>query len=396
MSKDWEIRKLKDIGITQTGTTPPTKDKSNYGNYINFVKPAHFNINGTIDTSKDGLSEAGLKKGRLIEKDSVLMVCIGATIGKTALCEIPVSCNQQINSFTPNKNLCSKFFYYILSSSAFYKKVIDASSQATLPLLNKSKWESLEVSFPESLEEQKKIVKILDKTFEAIEKAKINIEKNIQNAKELFDSRLNEIFSQKGDGWEEKTIKEITTLLGDGLHGTPKYLDNGEYYFINGNNLNDGQIVFKDRTKRVSFTEYQKYKKDLTDRTVFVSINGTLGNVAFYNNEKVILGKSACYFNLIENVNKYFIKYFIKSPIFIKYAHSNATGATIKNVSLKTMRELKVNLPTENEQNLIVKKLDKLSEQTKQLEQKYQQKLNNLEELKKSILEKAFSGELLK
>lgn len=133
-------------------------------------------------------------------------------------------------------------------------------------------------------------------------------------------------------------LQDVVDKLGDGLHGTPIYDNNGEYYFINGNNLDDGKIVFKENTKKVSREEYHKYKKDLNDRTILVSINGTLGNVAVYKNEKVMLGKSACYFNVIENVNKDYIKYVIMSPDFKKYIEQHYTGTTIKNVSLKTMR----------------------------------------------------------
>ncbi|WP_179108688.1 restriction endonuclease subunit S, partial [Rodentibacter genomosp. 2] len=97
--------------------------------------------------------------------------------------------------------------------------------------------------------------------------------------------------------WTKVKLSEVTTILGDGLHGTPKYSHDGEYFFINGSNLSNGKIVTNDKDKKVSYQEYLKYKKDLNNRTILVSINGTLGNVALYNNEKVILGKSACYFN---------------------------------------------------------------------------------------------------
>lgn len=125
-----------------------------------------------------------------------------------------------------------------------------------------------------------------------------------------------------------------------------------------------------------------------------VSINGTLGNVAFYNEEKIILGKSACYFNILDSVDKHFIKYIISSPYFVEYAHREATGATIKKVSLKSMREFKVPLPTLTEQNRIVCKLDNLSNETQRLESIYQQKLAALDALKKSLLDQAFSGKL--
>ena len=128
------------------------------------------------------------------------------------------------------------------------------------------------------------------------------------------------------DGWLEATLLDVTSFLGDGLHGTPNYSDDGEYYFINGNNLNDGKIEIKPETKRCSIDEYNKYKKNLNDRTILVSINGSLGYFAYYNNEKCILGKSACYFNVKENIDKNFIGYQIRSTYFQKYIERLAGG----------------------------------------------------------------------
>ena len=145
--------------------------------------------------------------------------------------------------------------------------------------------------------------------------------------------------------WEDVRLKDITSKLGDGLHGTPDYDDNGTHYFINGNNLNNGEIVINSNTKRTSIIEYQKYKKELNDRTLLVSINGTLGNVALYKGEKVILGKSACYFNVLEEVDKQFVRYVLTSELFQNYINKLATGSTIKNVSLKLMRDFAFKLP---------------------------------------------------
>lgn len=153
--------------------------------------------------------------------------------------------------------------------------------------------------------------------------------------------------------WEQVRLEDITSVLGDGLHGTPKYDENGGYYFINGNNLCNGIIVLDENTKRASESEYLKYKKDLNDRTIFVSINGTIGNVAFYNGEKVFLGKSACYFNVIDDVDKQFIRYVLTSNLFQGYIRSYATGTTIKNVSLRSMRDFDIRLPTLSEQENI-------------------------------------------
>jgi len=160
--------------------------------------------------------------------------------------------------------------------------------------------------------------------------------------------------------WSEVRLEDVTSILGDGLHGTPSYDENGDYYFINGNNLGDGKIIFDEKTKRTSKDEYLKYKKNLNDRTILVSINGTIGNVGLYNGEKVILGKSACYFNVLENVDKQFIRYVVTSRNFQNYINSLATGSTIKNVSLKLMREFAFKLPPLNEQKEISKVLEDL------------------------------------
>jgi type I restriction enzyme S subunit len=181
--------------------------------------------------------------------------------------------------------------------------------------------------------------------------------------------------------WEIKQLKDVVSKLGDGLHGTPNYDDSGDYYFVNGNNLVDGQIQFNKHTKKCSKEEFEKYKKDLTRRTLFVSINGTLGNVARYNNEKIILGKSACYLTIKDQYSLQYIKYVLYSPHFQRSILSHATGTTIKNVSLKQMRDFKFSIPKNyNEQKEIAKiilDLDKkrrvLRDQNKYLEQMGQQ-----------------------
>ncbi len=150
-------------------------------------------------------------------------------------------------------------------------------------------------------------------------------------------------------------LSDITSIIGDGLHGTPEYDLNGDYYFINGNNLIDRHVILKENTKTVNHTEFEKYKKPLNENTILVSINGTIGNVGLYNNEKVVLGKSVCFFNLLHCLNKEYLCLFIESDYFQKYALSSATGSTIKNVPLKAMNELLVPIPSVEEQERIVK-----------------------------------------
>lgn len=160
--------------------------------------------------------------------------------------------------------------------------------------------------------------------------------------------------------WKEVRLSEVTSILGDGIHGTPVYSEQGDYYFINGNNLCEGRIVLKPDTKRVSEEEYHKHKKELNSRTLLFSINGTVGNVAKYNGEPCILGKSACYFNVINTVDKDFIYYVISSPSFVKSMSNLANGTTIKNVSLKQMRDKTFLLPSFETQRSIASILSSL------------------------------------
>lgn len=105
-------------------------------------------------------------------------------------------------------------------------------------------------------------------------------------------------------GWKTYKLKEISSKIGDGLHGTPTYDENGDYYFINGSNLVNGKIDINSNTKKVHLEEFEKYKKELTDRTILIGINGTIGNLALYNGEKCILGKSAAYIILAMHLTK--------------------------------------------------------------------------------------------
>jgi type I restriction enzyme S subunit len=162
------------------------------------------------------------------------------------------------------------------------------------------------------------------------------------------------------EGWKTVKLQDIVTKLGDGLHGTPRYDDKGEYYFINGNNLVDGKIVIKESTKKVNEKEYLKYHKDLNDRTILLGINGTIGNVAIYNREKCILGKSACYFNVIPDVSKDYIKYVVIGQAFQNYIQNFASGTTIKNVSLKLVREFEFKLPPSSVQQKVASILSSL------------------------------------
>ena len=176
--------------------------------------------------------------------------------------------------------------------------------------------------------------------------------------------------------WKEVILEEVTTRIGDGLHGTPKYDINGEYYFINGNNLKDGMVLIKSDTKKVIKEVAIKHEKPLSEKSILLSINGTIGNLAYYNSEKCMLGKSVCYINVSDKVNVRYIYYNFLNEDFQFYLEMIATGTTIPNVPLKGIRKYTFNLPPLPEQKAIAEvlsslddKIDLLHRQNKTLEQ---------------------------
>ena len=199
--------------------------------------------------------------------------------------------------------------------------------------------------------------------------------------------------------WNWARLSNITSILGDGIHGTPEYDATGTVYFINGNNLSNGSIEIKADTKKVSEQEAEKYKRLLNSTTVLVSINGTLGNVAFYNGENVILGKSACYFNLMGNIDKQYIKHILETEYFTEYAKNVATGSTIKNVPLAGMRNFLIPVPPITEQHRIILAMVRLAHSIDRYNdaQTKLDLLNNVlnEKLKKSVLQEAIQGKLV-
>ena len=196
-------------------------------------------------------------------------------------------------------------------------------------------------------------------------------------------------------GWVWCRLEDVTSVIGDGLHGTPQYNPNGAYYFVNGNNLSNRQIIIKNNTKRVSEEEYMKYKKPLNEHTILVSINGTIGNIGTYSNEQIILGKSACYFNITPFLVKEYMCYVIESNYFQKYALLSATGSTIKNVPLKAINEFYVPIPPVSEQKRIVSEIDYLLAFINKVEEGRENLQNTVQSAKFKILDLAIHGKLV-
>ena len=259
----------------------------------------------------------------------------------------------------------------------------------------------LQLAIQGKLVEQRKEEGTGEELFKEIqeEKQKLIEEGKLKKQKALPEISEDEIPFDIPETWKWVKLIDLVSILGDGIHGTPKYSAYGDYYFINGNNLNDGKIELKDTTKRVDKQEWEKHKKNLDLHTILISINGTIGNIAFYNNEKIMLGKSACYFNVVLAELKNYLFLLLKSDYFLKYALHSATGTTIKNVSLKAMSNFIIPLPPLAEQKRIVEKIEELLP----LVDRYEKAWTRLEELnkkfpldmQKAILQEAIQGKLV-
>ena len=191
----WLEKRLEQVGTTQTGSTPKTAVRENYGNFIPFIKPADFNVNGSLNYTNDGLSQQGLLQARKIRENSVLMVCIGATIGKCGWCDREVTSNQQINVLIPASNVSHKFIYYQMLTENFQRRVLLNSGQATLPIINKSKWSSLTIWLPSLLSEQQSIVAKLDELSAETKKLEAIYQQKLVVLDTLKKSILNQAFS---------------------------------------------------------------------------------------------------------------------------------------------------------------------------------------------------------
>ena len=247
------------------------------------------------------------------------------------------------NVFSVSPEIDQQYLYYYLKSSATLYRIKEVATGSVKDNLRLSMLYDFMIELP-SLDIQRQIVSNLDLL------ASIIRQRNQQLTKldELIKARFVEMFGDplnNEKNWNTSTLAEMCDGIGDGLHGTPEYDESGEYPFINGNNLIDGAIRVNALTKRVNKATYEKHYIEISQNAILLSINGTLGKIAFFNGEQVMLGKSACYCNLKVEVNRIFVYNIMKTDAFARYLEDNSTKSTIKNVGLKAIREYRLILP---------------------------------------------------
>jgi type I restriction enzyme S subunit len=262
-------------------------------------------------------------------------------------------------------------------------------------MINKSKWQSIEVSFPKSLQEQKQIVAILDKAFTAIDQAKANIEKNIVNAKELFQSKLNAVFSQKGAGWEEKTLGEVCVKSAN-----IKWQDypNKEFEYVDLSAVSRESLTITGTTLVNKENAPSRARKIInTGDVIFATTRPTLRRATIINEE---LSGNLCSTGFVvlrpnDDITTDWIFFYLLTTIFMDRMESLQRGASYPAVSDNDVKSSKLSIPMSKlEEKKNIETMNILQENINDLVFQFQQKLKDLEELKKSILQKAFSGEL--
>ncbi len=308
--------------------------------------------------------------------------------------------NQRIGRIIFKSNaLDTRFLYHFFNSDSYLINVKSTATGTMVRHTSPSRILSNLIPVP-SVKEQKQIVAILDKAFAAIDQAIANTEKNTKNAKDLFQSKLNAIFSQTGEGWEEKKLGDITTIITKGA--SPKwqgvnYIDKPGILFITSENVGSGDMLMKKRKYLESkFNSIQK-RSILKIGDVLTNIVGaSIGRTAIYNlNEIANINQAVCILRCNDNLlNNEYLMNLLNSPYLKSILHANEINNARANLSLTFFKNLTISLPNLQQQKKVVDYISKFKKEFIMLESVLFKRSKNLEELKKSILQKAFSGEL--
>ncbi|MEQ3498303.1 restriction endonuclease subunit S [Tenacibaculum sp. SSH1-16] len=301
------------------------------------------------------------------EEEYLAIIKDGAGIGRVSRHPAKSSIVATMQYIIPKPGYDIDFVKYFLLGLDFEKY----RTGSTIPHVYYKDYKNVE--FPLiNLSEQQQIVEILDQAFAAIDQAKVNIEKNIENAKELFQSKLNQIFSQTGEGWEEKTWKEVLEIRS-GRNQKEVESPNGKYPILGS----AGKVM----------AYANKYICEAG--TTIIGRKGTINN-PMYIETRFWNVDTAFGLHALEGLNKRFLYFFCLSYDFTKRDKGSGRPSLVKNDLLK----MTMPIPDLKSQNKIVTVCEEIKNKVEIIESQYLKKIDSLEELKKSILQKAFAGEL--
>ncbi|WP_159038453.1 restriction endonuclease subunit S [Brumimicrobium mesophilum] len=396
LPKGWKIRKINKIGNLFSGNSINAKIKEekymNIQGGIPYIATKDVGFDRSIDYENGvRIPESDLSKFRVATKNTILICAEGGSAGrKIGITNQDVCLVNKLFTLSVNIDVQPYYVFYYYQSERFQTE-FKSNLTGLIGGVSKSKFKNIQIPIP-PLPEQKQIVEILDKAFEAIDKAKANIERNIVNANELFQSKLNEIFSQKGEGWEETTLKKVCEITSKLVNPEEsKYID---LIHVGGGNIEaeTGKLINL-KTAREEELKSGKFK-----------FNSTM---VLYNKIRPYLVKvtrpefnglcSADMYPLVpikDEITRDFLYYLLISKNFTDYAISGSSRAGMPKVNRKHLFDYQFSIASLEKQKKLTKELELLRTEYMSITSFYNQKLASLEELKKSILEKAFSGEL--
>jgi type I restriction enzyme S subunit len=355
-----------------------------------------------------------IERYKLVYPNDFVINKMNVIIGSLGMSKYFGAFSQVYLVYKPRTNKINiKYYSYLFSNPTFYKSLIKYCTgiMELRESLNREEFKKINLPFPD-FDTQTSIVSFLDRKTALIDQAiqiKMKQIELLKERKQILIQKavtrgLNPNVKMKDSGvewigeipehWEMKRLSFLSYKIGDGLHGTPTYTDDTDFYFINGNNLANGKISLTTQTRTVSEKEFRLNDKKLNSNSILLSINGTIGNVARYCGEKIMLGKSAAYINLNSNVNPEFVQRFLESNVFKIYYELALSGTTINNLSLYSINKTPIIYPPTNEQKHIV---DRIKEVEASLDTGIQSKANEIEilkEYKSTLINSAVTGKI--
>ncbi len=390
--KGWEIKKIGDVCEVVNGGTPKTGVQEYWNGHLPWITPAEMGKRKSpyVEDTERNITDKGLdnSSARMLPANSVILSS-RAPIGHLVINTVPMATNQGCKGLIPRAALYHIFLYYYLVSIVDVLESLGTG--ATFKELSGGKLKEVPIPLP-PLSEQRRIVGILDEAFAGIATAKANAEKNLQNARALFESHLQSVFTQRGPGWVEKEFSEVceisSTLVDPRL---PKYQELPHVGGANIETKTGGLIDLKTAEEEGLISG-----KFLFDETMvlYSKIRPYLMKVARPD------FKGLCSADIYPlsvkqgQLNRDFLFHLLLSPEFTDYAIAGSARAGMPKVNRDHLFAFRVHLPPLIKQGIYAEQLDKLQEEIRRLESIYQRKLAALEALKKSLLHQAFTGAL--
>ncbi|MGB3206980.1 MAG: restriction endonuclease subunit S [Crinalium sp.] len=401
MREGWEIKYLDEIATVKGGKRVQKGYKFETTPTLHpYITVADFTEDGTVCTKNlkyiSNEVYEQIKNYTISSQD--IYISIAGTIGKTG--SVPKSLDganltENACKLVLHKGIDKSFIYYFTKTNNFIQQTGINTRVAAQPKLALVRLKTIKLPIP-PLPEQKRIVAILDEAFEGIDRAIANTEKNLANSSELFESYLNAIFTQKGDGWVEKKLEDICKEITVGHVGSmaSKYKDSGIPFLRSQNilpfRINLDNVVFIDKEFHSALKKSQLKPGDLA--IVRTGYPGTAAvipeGLEIVNCSDLVIVKPD------ENINPHYLCLFFNSLFGKTLVGSRLVGAAQKHFNITTAKKVLIPFPCITEQNSLVTKIDELAAETQRLESIYRQKITALNELKQSILQKAFTGEL--